>query len=312
LFRYDGQRVVTQLEFESELRNSQAVAQSPDGPVCGDADFRANVANVVMILCAGQRNDAIPYCSGVCCMGALMQAMEVKAANPQAHVTILFRDLYLPGEDAGEEEMRKARHAGVEFIRYTPQLPPEVTDQAIEVHDELTGKTRRLPYDRVVLATPLVPQPDASVVARMLGIAQDANGFFPEVHHRLRPQNYAERGIYVCGAAHYPLPWTEAEFQGARAAFKAVRHLRAGQVTSHAPVDWISPRSTPCCVQDAAIVWSHARSRPLTCRSTATHRYWPRSTRRWRARRKMGGRGFWSLGASGAATLRPSWPEPTS
>jgi heterodisulfide reductase subunit A len=128
--------------------------------------------------------------------------------------------------------MRKARHAGVEFIRYTPQLPPEVTDQAIEVHDELTGKTRRLPYDRVVLATPLVPQPDAS----MLGIAQDANGFFPEVHHRLRPQNYAERGIYVCGAAHYPLPWTEAEFQGARAAFKAVRHLRAGQVTSHAPV----------------------------------------------------------------------------
>jgi heterodisulfide reductase subunit A len=81
LFRYDGQRVVTQFEFESELRKSQGVSQSPDGPVSGDADFRAEVANVVMILCAGQRNDAIPYCSGVCCMGALMQAMEVRPVS---------------------------------------------------------------------------------------------------------------------------------------------------------------------------------------------------------------------------------------
>ena len=233
LFHYDGQRVVTQLEFEGELRIRQVGTQSPDGPVSGHDNLPADV---VMILCAGQRNDAIPYCSGVCCVGALMQAMEVKAANPQANVTVLFRDLYLPGEDAGDEEIRKARQAGVEFIHYTPRLPPEVTDQAVEVRDELTGRTRRLPYDRVVLATPLVPQPDASVVARMLGIPQDGNGFFPEVHHRLRPQNYAERGIYVCGAAHHPLRWTEAEFQGARAAFKALRHLRAGQVTSHAPV----------------------------------------------------------------------------
>ncbi|HSR29694.1 MAG TPA: hydrogenase iron-sulfur subunit, partial [Anaerolineae bacterium] len=100
---------------------------------------------------------------------------------------------------------------------------------------ELASRSRRLSYDRVVLATPLVPQPDASVVAHMLGIVQDENGFFPDVHHRLRPQNYAERGVYVCGAAHYPTDWTEAEFQATGAAFKALRHLRTGQVTSHAP-----------------------------------------------------------------------------
>jgi heterodisulfide reductase subunit A len=82
----------------------------------------------------------------------------------------------------------------------------------------------------------LVPQPDASVVAHALGITQDANGFFPEVRYRLRPQNDAERGIYICGAAHSAGDWAEAEFQGASAAFKAVRHLRADRVTSQAPV----------------------------------------------------------------------------
>jgi len=222
LFRYDGQRVVTQLEFERELRNTQST--------------NIPMSNVVMILCAGQRNETIPYCSGVCCMGALKQAMEVKAANPQANVTILFRDLYLLGEDIHEVQVLEARRAGVEFIRYAPSSPPAVTDEAVEVHDELTGESCRLPYDRVVLAAPLVPQPDASVVAHVLGLAQDANGFFPEVRYRLRPQNYVERGIYVCGAAHYPAGWAEAEFQAISAAFKARRHLRLDQVTSQAPI----------------------------------------------------------------------------
>jgi len=225
LFRYDGRRVVTQLEFERELRDVETSAQSA-----------SLSADVVMILCAGQRDETIPYCSGVCCMGALKQAMEVKAASPEANVTILFRDLYLLGEDIYEEEVLKARRAGVEFIRYVPSSPPAVTDEAVEVHDELTGTDRRLLYDRVILAAPLVPQPDASAVARMLNIAQDANGFFPEVRYRLRPQNYAQRGIYVCGAAHCPVDRAEAEFQATGAAFKALRHLRAGQVISQAPV----------------------------------------------------------------------------
>jgi len=225
LFRCDGQRVVTQLEFERELRDIETSIQ-PTKPL----------SNVVMILCAGQRNEAVPYCSGVCCMGALKQAMEVKAADPQNNVTILFRDLYLLGEDIGKEELLKARRAGVKFIRYAPSSSPAVTGEAVEVFDELTGTDCRLPYDHVILAAPLVPQPDASVIAHTLDITQDENGFFPERRYRLRPQNDAERGIYVCGAAHYPSDRAEAEFQATSAAFKAMRHLQAGTVTSQAPV----------------------------------------------------------------------------
>ncbi len=225
LFRYDGKRVVTQLEFERELRDGETDTQSTSLP-----------AKVVMILCVGQRNESVPYCSGVCCMGALKQAMEVKAANPQAKVTILFRDLYLLGQRVYEDELLKARRIGVEFVRYAPSSPPVVSEEVVEVHDELTGTSRRLAYDRVVLAAPLAPQSDASTMAHMLRITQDQNGFFPELRYRLRPQNYVERGIYVCGAAHYPAGWIEAEFQAVSAAFNAMRHLRAGRVTSQAPV----------------------------------------------------------------------------
>ena len=225
-YRYDGKRVVTQLEFERELRDIEANAQSAGLPV----------SNVVLILCARQHSGALSYCSGVCCLVALKQAMEIKAANPRAKTTILFHDLNLLGEDIAEEQLSEARRAGVEFVRYRLSSPPKVSGEVVEVYDELAGRSCRLPYDRVVLATPLVPQPDASVLAHMLGIPQDENGFFPEVRHRLRPQNYAERGVYVCGAAHYPSSWDEAEFQAVSAAFKALCHLHAGQVTSQAPI----------------------------------------------------------------------------
>ena len=223
-FCYDGKRVVTQLEFERELQGTETGTTSTSLPI----------SDLVMILCAAQRNQEIPYCSGVCCISALNQALEVKAVNPQVNVTILFRDLNLGSENNCEERLIEVQQAGVKFIHYTPSIPPKVTREAVEVYDNLADAPIRLPYDRVVLATPLIPQQDANVVSHMLGIAQDENGFFPEMRYRLRPQNNIERGLYVCGAAHYPTGRAEAEFQATSAALKALHHLRAGKVISHA------------------------------------------------------------------------------
>ncbi|HSR35158.1 MAG TPA: FAD-dependent oxidoreductase, partial [Anaerolineae bacterium] len=116
LFRYDGHRIVTQLEFERELRDMEANTRSVGLPA----------SNVIMILCAGQHNGATPYCSGVCCLGAVKQAIEIKEADPRANATILFRDLNLLGKDICEERLFEARRAGVEFIRYRPSSPPKV------------------------------------------------------------------------------------------------------------------------------------------------------------------------------------------
>jgi heterodisulfide reductase subunit A2 len=228
-FAYDGVRVVTQQAFERELRDTKPLSK------------------VVMIMCAGQRNDEIPYCSGVCCVAGVKQAMELKAANPDAEVTILFRDLYLMGQDLYEKKVIEARRAGVQFVRYSLSSLPTVTAEGIEVHDQLTGRDMRLQCDRVVLATPLVPQADASVLANLLGITQDDNGFFPEVRYRLRPQDYAERGVYICGAAHSPVPWFEAVLQATVSAFKALRYLQSGQLSSNAPVAGVDEKLCTGC-----------------------------------------------------------------
>jgi heterodisulfide reductase subunit A len=262
VFGYDGRRVVNQAEFERELRAGGA------GPP----------ASVVMILCAGQRDERIPYCSGVCCSAALDQALAVKAGNPLANASILFRDLHLPGEE-GREKLAGARDAGIQLVRYAPGSPPVVAGGLIEVHDDLSGATQRLPYDRLVVASALVPQPDAGVVARLLRLKRDENGFFPQVRDRIRPENRVERGIYVCGAAHGPCTPAEAEFQAARAAYNALRHLRGGAVRSDSPVATVDETlCTGCgsCVQSCPVgaislrqgegVLSLSRVDPLLCK----------------------------------------------
>ena len=101
-----------------------------------------------------------------------------------------------------------------------------------------SGNGRQIDVGAIVVATgaPLAEQRDASVLAHLLGISQDEHGFFPEVRYRLRPEGYAERGIFICGAAHRPADPRETELQAISAAFKALRHLRAGQVSNGAPI----------------------------------------------------------------------------
>ena len=101
LFGYDGQKSITQLELENKLKNNEVDAN-----------------NIVMIQCVGARNDERVYCSSICCMTALKNALIIKEINPDAHVIILFMDLYTPGIQY-EQYFKKARKAGVLFIKYT-------------------------------------------------------------------------------------------------------------------------------------------------------------------------------------------------
>jgi coenzyme F420-reducing hydrogenase delta subunit/NAD-dependent dihydropyrimidine dehydrogenase PreA subunit len=98
-----------------------------------------------------------------------------------------------------------------------------------------TRNTQHGPFGAIVVATG-APDQETSELARLLRLPQDAKGFLPEWRVRLRPDDYIERGIYVCGSAHYPCDVAEAQFQAYSAASRALRHLRRGTVTAHGAV----------------------------------------------------------------------------
>jgi heterodisulfide reductase subunit A len=234
LYGYDGQRVITQLELEERFRAG---------------GFGAD--RVVMIQCVGARVPERPYCSRICCTTAIKNALEVKAHRPQAEVYILYRDTETQGTRY-EAYYTRAREAGIQFIRYDLKRPPEVDEARVVVYDELLGAKLGIPYDLVVLSTPLVPDDGAREVAQLLKVPVDEHGFFLEAHVKLRPLDFATDGIYVAGTARWPAHLEETVTQAYGAASRAATILSKDRVKSSgvvAQVDEYLCRGCGRCVE---------------------------------------------------------------
>ncbi len=210
LYGYDGRKVITQLEFEEVLKSKTFAAK-----------------NVVMIQCVGARNEERKYCSRICCMVAIKNAIEIKQSNPEAGVRILYRDIQAYGTE-NEALFQHAKELGVIFIKYDPARPPKVEDEKVRVYHDLLGREIALPQDLVVLSTPLVAGEDNETISRLLRVSLDANKFFLEAHVKLKPLDFATDGIYLCGNAHYPATVREAVSQALGAASRASIPLSKG------------------------------------------------------------------------------------
>lgn len=203
LFGYNGSTIITQLELEQLLKEN-----------------KINVKNIVMIQCVGARNEERRYCSNICCMTALKNAMLIKELKPDANITIIFRDIQTQGTTY-EEYYRKAREKGITFIRYIPEKVPIVKESYIEVYNDYLNQDISILYDMIVLSTPLIANPDSENLAKMLKVPLEENHFFLEAHVKLRPVDFATDGIYVCGSAHWPADIPEAISQAYAAASRA-------------------------------------------------------------------------------------------
>lgn len=212
MYGYDGERVIAQGELEKLLVNwetGKLGTQSTNLP-----------KSVVMIQCVGARDETRPYCSRICCMTAVKNALLIKEADPRTQVYVLYRDMLTLGVEY-ESLYHEARGQGVTFIQYSPQSPPAVNDRQVMVYDELLGQTLSIPCDLVVLSAPLVGQADAANLAQLLKVPVDEHGFFLEAHVKLRPLDFATDGIFLCGCAHWPADVGESVTQAHGAAARA-------------------------------------------------------------------------------------------
>jgi heterodisulfide reductase subunit A len=221
LYGYDGKHVITQLELERRLARPAVAAR-----------------NVVMIECAGARSRERIYCSRICCMTSLKNALVLKQKRVSS-VIILYRDLMCYGV-ANEAILREAKRAGVKFIKYSADKPPQVDGEEVRVTSDVLGEDLVLPYDLVALSTPLVPAPTNRALSQILKVPVDEDGFFLEAHIKLRPLDFATDGIFVCGTARWPASVEECVEQALGAAARASTFLVAGRVKVEPAVSFIS------------------------------------------------------------------------
>ncbi len=221
-------------------RTDKVLTQSGlEEKIASNRDDIKGLKSIVMIQCVGSREEGHMYCSRVCCSHAIKNARKLKEQNPDTEVYVLYRDVRTYGMH--EISYKEARNSGVTFIHYDIEKKPEVTEEngklTVKVFDVTLGTNVILEPDMVVLSAATRPQPDAEELASKLKLPLTEDKFFMEAHLKLRPLDFVNDGIYLCGLAHSPKFFSESIVQARGAVSRAMTvlsrpHLMVGGVVS--------------------------------------------------------------------------------
>ena len=228
-------RIITQLELEDRLgRGGVALPEN---------------ATIAMIQCVDQRSPERPHCSRVCCTAAVKNALELKRRFPRARILVLYRDMRTYG--FREAAYREAREKGVLFVRYEPSHPPQLEVDVrlrLRVREPSLGRDLDLAPDLVVLAAPMIPRADRQELSELLRVPLNADGFFLEAHMKLRPVDFANEGMFLCGTAHAPKFLGETISQANAVAGRAASILSRKKMPVSGQTAWVDPDKCISCM----------------------------------------------------------------
>jgi heterodisulfide reductase subunit A len=227
------QRVLTGLELQNKIQ---------------DGDGFESCRTAVFIQCVGSRIPERPYCSKVCCTQSIKSALSLKSINPDMDIFILYRDLRSYG--LREDLYREARDRKIKFIRYHNEKGISVSAVAdgleISFSDRVLQRQMVIHSNLLVLASAIVPEKN-NPLAQLYKVPQNDDGFFAEAHVKLRPNDFATDGVFVCGLAHAPKPIEESIAQAQAAASRAVTILSALEISVSGMVALVDPNFCSSC-----------------------------------------------------------------
>jgi heterodisulfide reductase subunit A len=210
--------VITTLEFERIL--------SASGPYQGELlrpSDQKPPRRVAFIQCVGSRDIHCGrgYCSAVCCMAAVKEA--IVAHEHQRHaleITIFFMDIRACGKGYEEYAETARERYGVRFVPAKVARVEEHPDASLRLHcTDDHGRYQYQDFDLVVLAVGMDLQPGAAKLAAELGLRRNAFGFCET--SLTAPTATSRQGVFACGAFVGPADISETVTSAGSAACRA-------------------------------------------------------------------------------------------
>jgi heterodisulfide reductase subunit A-like polyferredoxin len=214
--------VLTSLQFERLL--------SASGPTSGRIlrpSDSAPPSTISFVQCYGSRDlhRGCRYCSRVCCMYTMKEAMLAKEHESSIeNLNIFYMDIRAYGK--GFESYYSRAKNDINFYRTRPSNiseDSETKDILVRIEDTQTGKTDTLRTNLLVLSSAIVPSKGTEALAEILGIDMDENGFFKGMGDG--GVVTTRDGVYICGATEAPKDIPDTVSQASGAAVKAMQNL---------------------------------------------------------------------------------------
>jgi heterodisulfide reductase subunit A2 len=213
------ENVITSVELEEMFKNGNKILTSK-----GEEPKR-----IGFVHCVGSRDEKVGnhYCSQVCCVTAVKQAMEVKEILPKVEVFCFYMDLRMFGlqfEDLYRESQEKW---GVNFIRGRVSEAAENIDGTIliKVEDTLAGRPLKMKTDLLVLMVGFVPSSGTKKLGKMLNLDFTPEGFLKPTDEHLDTWSTNIDGVFVAGTCKSPKTITHTFSDARAAALKIQQYL---------------------------------------------------------------------------------------
>ena len=246
--------MITQADLEAMAKKDK-ISRPSDGNI---------PENILFIQCAGSRDEKhLSYCSNVCCLTSLKQALYIRQKHPESNVFIVYKDIRTPGKN--EHYYREVQENNRIFLtkgEISEIKPLENDSLSITLIDNMLGEPVKIRADLVVAATGM--EPNQSEDLHLLyrkgeGLPERKYGF-PDSHFICFPYETQRTGIYAAGAVRTPQGIRECMEDAGGAVVKAIQcieSVKRGEAVHPRPGDQSFPvlsmqRCTDCkrCTED--------------------------------------------------------------
>ena len=182
--------------------------------------------SIAFIQCAGSRDKSmgVSYCSRVCCMYAIKQAMLLSGAVPMADIAIYYMDIRAFGKGY-EQFYQNSKAMGVEFIKGKVATIDPGENSSVTLHYEAQGKdggVKAAEHDLVVLSLGMVAGWNPEGVCN-LSTGNDA--FIKTIQPKIAPTLTDMEGVFVAGVAAGPKDIVDTIVEAGAAAMEASNYL---------------------------------------------------------------------------------------
>lgn len=197
---YDN--VLTSADLESMFKKGEIKLASGEAP-----------EKIGFIHCVGSRDEKVGnlYCSKLCCVTAVKQAIEVKEFINEARVFCFYMDMRMGGA-LYEELYREAQEKyGISFIRGKVSEVSQAFNRRllVKAEDTLAGRPLKMELDMLVLMAGMEMSESGKRLAQNSRIKTGGNRFFLPADHHFGGNKSNVRGIYFAGACAAPMNITE-------------------------------------------------------------------------------------------------------
>jgi len=204
--------VVTSIEFER-----MTTASGPfKGKIKCLSDDR-HPERIAFIQCVGSRDLGCDngYCSSVCCMYSIKEALVAKEHDPEVDITIYYMDIRTQGKEFDKARQR-AESIGINFVRARVADVTPWGNHLQLTYSTLDGRHKFEPFDMVVLSVGLESPRDARLLADITGIGLNKYDFCKT--ETFTPLETTRKGIAAAGAFQGPKDIPESVTQASAAA----------------------------------------------------------------------------------------------